>query len=561
MTVIAVLPLLAAAGLSAQDDAQAPPAAPAVTAAQGAAMTRLARSAMVEYLLHRTPAESQAVPDALAAPAADIHAVAVTLRRDGAVKAQIVASDQVPGRAVVRAALKAMRSPELPNRVTKAVIEALTVEVEVIAPPVATEDKSLVSRVTPGRTGVRASREHRTRYLLPSEAYAAGLDAAGVKAAAERKLGTPATAWAVFASRHFVAYPDGRNVELIDGKLPAPAKPPGPKELATAAKAVADFLVRHQEARTGRYTAGDDAPVSLREHLHATLAVWRLAARTGATDYATSVNGAMRYVLPFIEGDPEQAHVASQAGADPAATALLLMVLAGQPDQPQVRLLRLQVSAYLRAVLAGPEADTLDRTTRAMGLAALCQTRPAGAAEAPREVLASVVPALGSSDAPADRKPPASLVEAAWIGRALAAAEFGPSRTYVGVSAALGPWLEQHLVKAGPAAGALAMPKQPASTSATALCAAMLAESSGQWKLRGVEPERRAARLLAALLPYCHRMVYKEGEAYFAADPERLVGGVREAPQSPGVTVGACAAAIEAFLAASPAEPRRPAIP
>jgi hypothetical protein len=43
-------------------------------------------------------------------------------------------------------------------------------------------------------------------------------------------------------------------------------------------------------------------------------------------------------------------------------------------------------------------------------------------------------------------------------------------------------------------------------------------------------------------------MTYKPLEAYFAAKPELWLGGVRASPQGARITLGACAAAIEALL-------------
>jgi hypothetical protein len=54
---------------------------------------------------------------------------------------------------------------------------------------------------------------------------------------------------------------------------------------------------------------------------------------------------------------------------------------------------------------------------------------------------------------------------------------------------------------------------------------------------------------LLAARRFCWRMTYHPCEAYFAAHPEDWVGAVRVRPDASTVSVGACAAALEALLA------------
>ena len=71
-------------------------------------------------------------------------------------------------------------------------------------------------------------------------------------------------------------------------------------------------------------------------------------------------------------------------------------------------------------------------------------------------------------------------------------------------------------------------------------------------ELRRLGDEARARavrRQLAAARRFCYGMMYQPGEAYFAEQPTRWVGGVRAEPVRAAVTASACAAAIEAFLA------------
>ncbi|HUU59789.1 MAG TPA: hypothetical protein VMZ50_09605, partial [Phycisphaerae bacterium] len=114
-TGIAWLGVLVWAAVAAGQTHPAPqaPAPPGITLGEAAALVKLARSAMQQYLTHRTPADNCPIPDDVRPLARHRYAVAMSLRDNGRLVARSIQDRGGLVRNVVAAALLAMRSPEL----------------------------------------------------------------------------------------------------------------------------------------------------------------------------------------------------------------------------------------------------------------------------------------------------------------------------------------------------------------------------------------------------------------------------------------------------------------
>ena len=114
---IALLLAVAAALAAPAGAQQGPRPAPSLSLRQAHELNRLARLALQRYLASRTPADAQQIPPALAALADRNDPVAVSLSYKGAVTEPVVARDGSLCRNLITAALAALRSEELPDRI------------------------------------------------------------------------------------------------------------------------------------------------------------------------------------------------------------------------------------------------------------------------------------------------------------------------------------------------------------------------------------------------------------------------------------------------------------
>jgi len=520
---------------------------------------------MEEYLLRRTPADKQPIPAELRDLQKSDCGAAVTLRLGGQVKAQVVRHDGSLPRSVIEAALTAMRSGKLPDRITSSVLSSLTVEVELLGAFSEVTADEIAGVFKPGLTGLVAGRDEKATYLLPSSSYERGLGAEAVRAEVLGRLGTLPKRWAIFTSRHFVSYPDGRVVELHRGKLARQTAKLDEKMLLEAAETVGGFLAVNQDPWTGRYRTATGEAADIVTNLRAAHAMSLLARHTGKKDFARSFNAAIAEINKTVSSGKSRAYVVTDRLTDRLpATAWLALTLAEQGDSQQARELLGRLTASLKAALGDGEAPQVDVLGEHRGyepsladksLACVVLHR---ALPADDEFLTKRAPAVlqAIADGAVAGKLTAggSLVEAAWAGRALAAAKFrqDPAGPFL---AELRRSLRSRI--AAPSqppdeAGGLVDADGQVSTAATALCAAMLAEARGAGQLRSDQADSDAARLAETMLSFCRSIIYAPGEAFFAEDPSRWVGGVRSRPEAAGVTVEACAAAMEAFLAALP---------
>jgi len=567
-------------GLWAQSSTPAP-MVPEVNISQGTSLVKLARTAMATYLAKRTPADKQSIPAELKHLDQWTYAACVTLRNNGqqlarsikSVPAGDAAGPNKPApvcRNVIAAALAAMRSPDLPDHITKEYLDGLTIEVEILGPQVPVEGQAgrvvmgadVDRLIVPGLTGLKVSRGTEQATMLPSAGYALGLDAIGVRQAALAQVPqTPANTdlpwrYSLLQSRHFVGYGDsagksaGLVVELYRGKILV--SPDVVDDLARAARLVAHHLMANQ-SKEGLYSLGATA-TPLRDHLYAAQVMVQLGQRLGDKDIARSGLQALTYATNLCQRKNGRAFVATPEPADQfSATAMLALALSTAPRNGQTEKLYGEIVKGLVAFGIDHKGFPLCR------LDGQATTVRAPLRDA---FLASIV-LMGAADTPEEHQrydamqkalneaAPTTAEEALWKRRA--GLDVKPKGQTIDPLTGFA----QVLPTAGfpDETGGFAAAGKPADTELTALALSVLA--SGQsWPgvTLAADPAKRAIQLSAATRlagVFCYTMMFRPHEAYFAEDPQVWVGAVRVNAGSARVTPAACAAAIEVFMQAT----------
>jgi hypothetical protein len=500
---------------------------PAVDLADGKLLVQLARDTMKEYLLHRTPASGQMVPLNMQRLKDRNYRVAVTLRSAGQAVGQAVRGDSNMPRNVMSAATAAMRSPLLPDKITAAVLDGLTVEVEVLGEPIELAQQEIADAYIPGWVGLGA-KDSQADVVLPSFGYEFGLDAARMQAQVSQARPAAST-YQIFTSQHFVGYPDSTTVWLYRGKILPRDETVNDAALQTACRVVSGYLLAQQDPKTGRFCAGGEMGL-LVDHLHAAYALARLAQHSGQqADLTTAMAWAQKEMFP--DADAKSPHTGKPADQMPAAGYYILacQTAIGKPDATAEKLLQ-----FLTGQLENYVQDKLDRPLTgkeiALGVLAL---RSAGRLDAKLEQ--ALIERLNR---------PSSLDDQSQLWLLWAHL---PSKAEI-------PDLS---------------PSQPASTTTRLL------DERGGWPLVG-EPATQTtaiwADILAAQLSdarankqqaqvsllserlfmakqFCRMMMFKRYEDYFASPDAPLPGSVRDRPGCAQVSLRSCAAAIEAMLA------------
>ena len=557
--VIAFLALRTDPGLAAEL------AGPDVDPSEGAGLAALARTAMHAYLKDRTPADQLPLPPELARLERRPHAACVTLRREGKVVAQVVQTGNSLPRNVIAASLAAMRSPDLPNIVTQAVLESLVVEVEVLGPPVLVGQEKVGDQVDlegrrkldaeleklfqPGLAGLKLTRGQASAYTLPSVAYTHALNLAGMRRwclenlALDRESAAQMPQWSLFLSQQYVSFPEGRVVHLYRGKVLVPPEAVDEAVLAGSAERIAQYLAASQ-GLDGRLMAYDQP--ALLDHLYATWALARLPATRKDKKLSACLNAALGYAAGFVRQKGQAAYVESEQPEDQtAATSLMVLALRAAEDNSAAGLqLRQKLTEAVRTAAAAAElpgrldgAGPIGASPKAVCLARLALT---AGPDSPTPVR---LPGLG------ERAEGLSGLERLWALRAgvpVSTAAGDLARHFQEVLTATG------LAFAAPTAppderGGLALPGLPPRTELTALAGIVLKQAlADAGPARAAESAELAARRLEARR-FCCRMIYRPLEAYFAEHPAAWEGAVRVAPETATVSLRAAAAALEAL--------------
>jgi AMMECR1 domain-containing protein len=564
---LACVALAGFAAAAAAKDIPAPqaPALPELTEAQGRALVQWSRLAMSRYLTARPPAAEMGPTGELAALRNRTNAVGLTLRHGGGVLALQVRSGADLCTNLATAALQAMRSPKLPDRVDQKVLDGLTVEVEILSELQDVDRADLPQALVPGLMGLAYCRGQSPAaaaavggqdmaWLLPSAAYVLGLDAEQMRRAAmvqfrltQENASLPPRL-AIFATRHYVGFPDGAVVELYRGKDLAVRAKADAQAISAGAEMIGLLLARYQ-APSGQYQL-PTGNVPVVEHVYAAWAMTRLAKRSGKAELTRSAASAVGFASGLVQADQGRATVPAGTPADTlAATALLALALAESPADPKAaRLggeLRALLADALRERLGGPSPAAAAATSPPpAGKAGATQpARPSSAAAsqpagAGAELYIALL-ALGQDKQAAPlreqlaKATPADVRAALWACRAGVVKPPWMART---AGAAMG--LRQLAPTELPDQwGGFAVGAAPPLTVDTALAAVCLSEMPGR-PAAGREARR-----------FCYGMIYQSREPYFAEDPAAWIGAVRVSPAVAAISAEACAAAIEALLA------------
>lgn len=516
----------AAAQISSPASAPAGPGALKLSIADGKALAILARSAMLEFVRNRTPAERQDVPAALAALAQLDYPVAVTLRTGGQIVSQTVRNGRDVRRSVISAAIASLRSPSLPDRITPKVIESLTIEVEAIGPVAEAQPDQLARLYAPGLTGVQLRAGEQFGYALPSASYESGLGFKQMQALCQVQIqptGPEAlpSSWGLFNTRRFVGLPDGTTLWLYRGKLLSLPQNITPVQLRQAAQAIGSYLLANQV--NGRLGTAD-APATLVDHLYATYALAKLS-RT--LEKPLDLSPQLKYAQARLKKEGTKAYLETENANDQLKAAALYVIASREaaaqtPDTVRDDLLRTMVAALEDSLPARLDGKDAKATRMDMYVACRALNEAVGKepATAPRVAkLRENLSALG------DDEPLAALWKS-WAGL--------PAEANVLPVKADAPLDEE--------GGYLLGAEQTPQTLVTALKALDLARAAGA-------ASRPAQAQLLAARRFCYQMIYKPHEALFAAKPDDWVGAVRATPAEQGTSLLACASALEALLA------------
>jgi AMMECR1 domain-containing protein len=565
MAILALACVLPAVSAGAQGPAllspTAPPPAPQISPAEGAAAVGLARQAMLDYLKTRAGTEAVAIPAAAEPLLLKTATAAVTLRTGGEQIAVAIRQEKDAARSIIAAAQAAMRSPKLPDQMTAEYLAGLVVEVEVLSAPRKVEEADLAATIVPGLLGVTASRGLDDFTMLPAASYVGSLPADEVRR--ECLAGLPLTAanaslavrWALFSASHHVGYPGGRVLWLVQGREPMPPEMIDAKALSAAAEDIGVFLLRNQDAKGQLKLPAGNADAM--DQLYATFALARLAKATGRKDFASGLNAALAWAVQRVRQEPAYAEVVGVEDARQLSAASLLVLAIGEmPANPQGEQL-------CRKLLATVDKALALASTKQSEAGSVAGSRPADSEKAglatPRRSEGGMLPLDGLALAymASARAEPNDTRRLEAIRKNIASAPSG------GGSAVC--WLiRAGLIKArnsnAPAtapspspAGGFVLGRELPDTAVTAL-AAVNVSAGWTWPALALpgpaaEADKAKRAMILSAKRFCCQMQYRPFEAYFAAKPELWVGGVRASPQGARITLEACAAAIEALLA------------
>ncbi|MBN1943835.1 MAG: hypothetical protein JW849_11130 [Phycisphaerae bacterium] len=585
----------------AEAPAQTPPEPPTLSRESAGRLPTLARQAMLRYLRDRIDAKDMPIPQELLdahttvdgkdVPFAEAdYPVILTLRHEGAVAARQVYRGSGLAGNVIAAALRAMRSRSLPDRVSRAYLESLTIELEIMGPPAAIEPEQIKEELRPGLDGLSLAvgvNDPRLRggyftgvyqqtVVSPATAYVLGWDGRRMKKQCLSDIRWRAEnqslprRWSRFATLHYVSYPDppaegaARGTWfLYRGKLLSPP-PPADDGLAwqQIARRVGDFLLRHQEA-SGLY-APPGARSSTAQQLHAAWAMLKLskAVKEGQA-YANSAKAVLGHVAKqYIKINPAGKY-ASVFTVDPRqevlATAMFALAAAEDSRDEAGRAVETKMLAFLRSRMdtKGRFTDAknkpLDDVSSAVALLAMQMLEPNPADEQWRDGVEALLYEAGEmdSDTSAGRHPLSAAGEA-WLTWAILAGKCGRDKQYRTFASRFIHRLLQR--QQGPGApldeiGAFVTPAGQVETLPSAL-ATVLLHQARESKSLGPSPEesRRFRDAVVAGKSFCRQMLYQTEEAYFAINPSAWRGGARREAESEEISLEACAATIEAML-------------
>jgi len=497
---------------------------------------------MNEYIRSRTGSDKYPIGEEIKHLTKVFHPASVTLRSSGKLLARSYRADTNLCRSVLAAALDAMRSRNLPNRVTPKYLASLTVEVEVHGRPRAVSPGELSSSMVMGLTGLKVSRDQAKGCILPSTACSLGLSPAQVYSSClaqlpgSSKATSQTDAWSIFTSKHYVGYSDSAVIRLFRGKMLVPPQDIAADTFSTAASTVGLFLANSQDA-DGRYrTSGPKAPIH--DHLYATYAMAKLARHDKRKLFSQSVDMALRYAAGFVLSDDKQARILVRPVGDRTkesptqATAWMLLAITELPPDKGGRTLAAKLAAALQqdvVSIVGPEH----------GMATPDQLLDWSIA------LTALRKFLPNTAKSAKLIEPLQRTMAAW---SLSGQKLSPMVLRgTGGLTKLPQWRQIDDSDLPDRRGGFVSSGSEPTTLDTAAAAVCL---SAAMRSPSITAERKAeiGKQILRARQFCRQMLYRSKEAYWTDKPAKMIGGMRISPGSAAVSIGACAAAIEAFL-------------
>lgn len=559
--------------------AKAPPL-PAVSPETGTRLTTLAREAMRSFLHTRIDGDAMALPDEFRAAASTKvdakgtappgYAVELTLRQKHVIVGRGTGAGGSLPRNVVGAALVAMRSPSLPDKVTDALLKSLRLELEILGPEIRVPTPDIAKTIVPGRYGLTLSvgvpdqhandrsPSYRQTRLLPSRAYILGLDADGMRK--KCVTGTRLSAaimnlkpnWSLFSTLHFVEYPGKRAWLLYRGKI-VRTDDMLQKMSSTAARDTAGFLISNY--RKGKGISLSRGTTTLSGRLHAAAALKRIAGTTGgetpgfrACGEAELIHIARHHTV--FRKDTDTAFVATQDRRHTIMpTALFILAANTPPRKSESAAVTASMLRYL-----GSAADTPGGRFREQD----------GTPASPAATAAGTAAILGAGSPDKDGKIE-RLIEnlvtpggkgavldtdtLAWCVRGICLSDTAVRKRLMYHLPKLCRQLLERQSRRGVAIDERGGFRRGdgLSTVTTGLAVAALRGAVPLLEEHGVDTARHKESIVLGRR-YLKWAVYLPWEAYFIADPATMIGAARETPRSATVSVAACAAAIEGLM-------------
>lgn len=575
-----------------------PPQPPGLSRELAGRLPRLARTAMLGYLRNRHGVEEVPIPEPLRQtrvplPGKDVMfsevkcPVIVTLRNNGAVVARSYQDGLGLVKNVIQASLSAMRSEAMPNRISRADLESLSIELEILGTTTPLETDRLRDDLRVGLDGLKLtvgvndpqlqdghfSGVHQQALVSPSIAYVLGWDAERMKKQClaeihwrSEHMSLPRR-WSRFAALHYIDFPPSSDPDapkgtwlLYRGKILNPPSDENPNVRSDTARRTADFLRRHQ-APEGLYDI-PNVKSTLSEQLHAAWAMAKLGKALDTRAFSQSAQAVLGHVAKQyikLSADDTRAHVFTTDPREELLATAMFVLAAGENTRDQAgRNVEKKMLAFLRSRMnsegrfVDAKAKPLDDVSAAAALLAM-QTLAPNPAD-PQwcdgvEALLYDTGQMGAETTHHEPSLPLTAAGEAWLGRAILAGQCGRDGQYRPfVQRLIHRLLPRQILEDGPPDeyGAFCTPTGQTETLPTALAVILLHQADR--KILSNTKSLDVAGLVQAGQTFCRQMQYRTEEAYFVPKSASWRGAVRRNARSAAVRLDACAGLIEAML-------------
>jgi hypothetical protein len=543
---------------------------------------------MLRYVENRQDAQNVPIPKELQ-PVKSECPVLLTLRHEGKTVARCVHHGAGLTGNVIEAALRAMRSRSLPDRITREYLESLRIELEIMGRVAPIEEERIHDDLRVGLDGLQLTvgvddprlkgphfqDVYQEAVVSPATAYVLGWDAPRMKQQCltdirwrpeNRSLRRQ---WNRFATLHYVSYPDNSadgaptgTWLLYRGKILLPPLSANDCQLRLdIARQVGDFLRRHQES-SGLYVLPDVKSSTARQ-LHAAWAMARLGKTLkdgqAYADSANAVLGCIAKQYVKLDPDDKRANVFTvNPKQEVLATAMFILAAAEDSHNEAGRSVEAKMLAFLRSRMddqghfTDAEAKRLDDVSAAVALLAMQTLDPNPADARWRDGVEALLYDAGEMGADEGKRHPLCAEAEAWLGRAILAGQCGGDGQYRNfVTRFVTRILQRQRRGNAPAdeIGAICTLTGQAETLPTALAAVLLNQVRESKEISHSREELlQISKAVAAGQSFCRQMLYRPEEAYFTSNPSDWRGGVRHSADAAKVSLDASAGLIEVML-------------